>query len=263
MQPDQSIFEMVEEVLVRQAKYLADQTGQSFERALEVVADTAAGQQLRELANGEHCHEKARDWQASMLRDRAEERLMHLGEGMRVHAFSAPGLARLSPNGSGGDPSEAIDPFWEVLVRRRWLATMQDGKKARRPHWLIVKDRISGMDVLTVDLGGEEALAVFAFEEEAQMFLELRPTASGEGWRARRTSAGELVSVLYGPCSGAQRVALDPLPGVLDRGKSIGLLAIDRNGFLRMLLGEGPSSLHLLPSRTLGPHKRVGHGNVA
>ena len=58
---------------------------------------------------------------------------------------------------------------------------MQDGKKARRWHWLIVKDRTSGMDVFTVDLGsGEEALAVFGFEEEARMFLELRRTATGE-----------------------------------------------------------------------------------
>jgi hypothetical protein len=137
---------------------------------------------------------------------------------------------------------------------------MQNGKKARRPHWLIVKDRISGMDVLTVDLGGEDALAVFGFEEEAQMFLELRPTASGEGWRARRTSAGELVSVLYGPCSGARRVALDPLPGVLDGGKSIGLLAIERKGFLRMVLGDEPSSLQLRASETLRPRKRMRYG---
>ena len=72
------------------------------------------------------------------------------------------------------------------------------------------------------------------------MFLELRPVASGEGWRARRTSAGELVSVLYGPCSSARRVALDPLPGMLGRGKSTDLLAIERNGFLRMLLGGRP-----------------------
>jgi hypothetical protein len=75
---EQSVFEMVEEVLAHQAKALADKTGQPFERALEIVADTEAGRQLRELGNGEHRHEKARDWQASMLQERAEERLMHL-----------------------------------------------------------------------------------------------------------------------------------------------------------------------------------------
>ena len=78
MHREQTVFEMAEEVLARQAKALADRTGQPFERALEIVADTEAGRQLRELGNGEHHHEKARDWQASMLRERAEERLMHL-----------------------------------------------------------------------------------------------------------------------------------------------------------------------------------------
>ncbi len=78
MRREQTVFEMVEEVLARQAKELANRTGQPLERALEIVADTEAGRQLRELANGEHRYEKARDWQASMLRERAEERLMHL-----------------------------------------------------------------------------------------------------------------------------------------------------------------------------------------
>src|SRR5215210_7844350 len=78
VQPDQTVFEMVEEVLTRQAKALVDRTGQPFERALEVVSNTEAGRQLRKLAAGEHRHEKARDWQASVLLERAEERLTHL-----------------------------------------------------------------------------------------------------------------------------------------------------------------------------------------
>jgi hypothetical protein len=64
---DQTISEMVEEVLAHQAKSLADKTGQAFESALGLVAGTEAGQQLREWANGEHRHEKAREWQASVL----------------------------------------------------------------------------------------------------------------------------------------------------------------------------------------------------
>lgn len=78
MHRDQSVSEMVEEVLARQAKSLAERTGQPFERMLEIVADTDAGQQLRELANGVHRHEKAQEWQANVLRERAEERLMRL-----------------------------------------------------------------------------------------------------------------------------------------------------------------------------------------
>jgi hypothetical protein len=67
---------MVEEVLANQAKSLAEQTGQAFESALGVVASTEAGQQLRELANGEHRHEKAREWLASVQWERAEQQLI-------------------------------------------------------------------------------------------------------------------------------------------------------------------------------------------
>src|ERR687898_2690162 len=69
---------MVEEVLANQAKSLAERTGQAFESALGVVADTEAGKQLRELANGKHRHEKAREWQASVPGGRAHEQLEHL-----------------------------------------------------------------------------------------------------------------------------------------------------------------------------------------
>ena len=78
MHRDQTISEMVEEVLANQAMSLAEQTGQAFESALGVVASTEAGQQLRELANGEHRHEKAREWLASVQWERAEQQLNHL-----------------------------------------------------------------------------------------------------------------------------------------------------------------------------------------
>jgi len=80
---------MTEEVLARQAKSLADRTGQSLEDALEVVADTQAGRQLREVANGEHRHEKAQAWQASVLWKRAEGRLMHLVASEALARFAA------------------------------------------------------------------------------------------------------------------------------------------------------------------------------
>jgi hypothetical protein len=89
LQRDQTVAEMVEEVLARQAKSLADRSGQSLENALEVVADTEAARQLRELANGEHRHEKAQDWQASVLWERAEERLMHLIASDALSRFAA------------------------------------------------------------------------------------------------------------------------------------------------------------------------------
>ena len=89
MREDQTISEMVEEVLARQAKALAGRTGQPLEAALEVVADTEAGRQLREVANGEHRREKVRDWQTNLLWERAEERLMHLIGSEALSRFAA------------------------------------------------------------------------------------------------------------------------------------------------------------------------------
>jgi hypothetical protein len=68
---------MAEEVLMGQAKALAQQSVQSLENATKVVSDTEVGRQLRDLANGEHRHEKARAWQAGVFWERAEERMMH------------------------------------------------------------------------------------------------------------------------------------------------------------------------------------------
>jgi hypothetical protein len=80
LRADEIVAEMAEEVLTRQAKAMVAQTGALFESALEAVASTKAGQQLRELATGEHRLEKAQDWQVSLLAERVEgRRLMDLG----------------------------------------------------------------------------------------------------------------------------------------------------------------------------------------
>jgi plasmid stabilization system protein ParE len=89
MREDQTISEMVEEVLARQAKALASRSGQPLEAALEGVADTEAGRQLREVAHGEHRHEKVRDWQTNLLWERAEGRLMHLVASDALSRFRA------------------------------------------------------------------------------------------------------------------------------------------------------------------------------
>jgi hypothetical protein len=77
VQQDQSVWEMAEEVLERQAKALAHRSELSLEDARRAVSDTQAGRQLRDLASGEHSHEKAKQWQASVFWERAEERFMH------------------------------------------------------------------------------------------------------------------------------------------------------------------------------------------
>jgi hypothetical protein len=141
---------------------------------------------------------------------------------------------------------------------------MLKAKIAGRSHWLITKHITSRMEVFTTHLCGDrKALAVFSFEEEAQMFLDLCPAASKDGWRVRQTSVGELVSVLYGPCSDTKKVVLDPVPEV--GGEELTeLLSMHRNDFLRFLLGEEvPSHPHLVPSKIHRPQMRVEHWHVA
>jgi hypothetical protein len=140
---------------------------------------------------------------------------------------------------------------------------MLRAKIAGRSHWLITKHITSRMDIFTTHLCGDrKALAVFSFEEEAEMFLGLRLAATKDGWRVRRTSVGELVSVLYGPCSDTKKVVLDPVPEV-GREEPVDLLSMHRNDFLQLLLGEVPSTLRLIPSQTARPQQRVEHGHVA
>ena len=104
--------------------------------------------------------------------------------------------------------------------------------------WLIFADEHQLMHPVTVTLpgGGGEALAVFSSEEEAEMFLWLGIV--GEGWRTRKTSAGEIISLLYDPCSEARSVALDPFPEMLADGLA-GLVALDRGRFLERVARRG------------------------
>ena len=71
---EQSVSEMVEEVLQRQALYLVERNGMPLEEARARVASTEAGRQLRELGEGEHRHEEARYWQANLWCERTTER---------------------------------------------------------------------------------------------------------------------------------------------------------------------------------------------
>jgi hypothetical protein len=53
---------------------LAARKGQTFEVAMQHVADTEAGRQLEELREGPHRHERAGQWQEDMAQERTEER---------------------------------------------------------------------------------------------------------------------------------------------------------------------------------------------
>src|ERR671912_813770 len=105
-------------------------------------------------------------------------------------------------------------------------------------YWVIAKDAKDGfgqLELLTLDLDGAgEALPVFSFEEEAEMFHWLQTTE--DGWKVREITPGQLVSILYGPCADVGRVMLDPLPeiGAL---MQISLVGMDRGDFVESVMG--------------------------
>ena len=73
MRPEQTMAEMAEEILSRQAKAQVRRTGQSHASAHAAVIQTPAGCQLEELRSGAHQHEKVRYWQAKLLFERVSE----------------------------------------------------------------------------------------------------------------------------------------------------------------------------------------------
>ncbi len=114
-------------------------------------------------------------------------------------------------------------------------------------YWVIAKDGFGQPDLLTVDLAGAgEALPIFSFEEEAEMFLWLQTTE--EGREVRETTPGQLVSILYGPCADVGRVMLDPLPEIGARMQN-SLLGMDRNDFVESVMGARSLETPYKPSR--------------
>ena len=117
-------------------------------------------------------------------------------------------------------------------------------------YWVIAKDAKDGFGqqaVLTVDLEGTgEALPVFSFEEEAELFLWLQRTE--EGWEAREITPGQRVSILYGPCADVGRVMLDPL-GEIGVRMQISLLGMDRGDFVESVMGARSLETPYKPSR--------------
>ena len=72
---NQTVAEMANEVLTRQAAARVRRTGEPFGVALCAVLCTEGGLLLWKLSRGAHCHERASEWQKNLARKRAEERV--------------------------------------------------------------------------------------------------------------------------------------------------------------------------------------------
>jgi hypothetical protein len=106
-------------------------------------------------------------------------------------------------------------------------------KAAWRSFWLIATRAHGRMEVLTIDAGGVTVLPVFSFRGEGESFLRSEVLAAD--WWPRETTAGELVSVLLGPCARVEKVALDPLPGLRET-EITELVSMGRRDFVRHLM---------------------------
>jgi hypothetical protein len=82
MRDDQSVAEMANEVLMRQAKARADRSGEPIEAAMRAVVGTEAGKQLADLRDGPHADEGVEEWQVGIAQERARERAEALGGGL-------------------------------------------------------------------------------------------------------------------------------------------------------------------------------------
>ena len=110
------------------------------------------------------------------------------------------------------------------------------------------------MQILTVDCGDDEALPVFSHEEEAELFLGLGGV--GDGWRIRESAAGEIVSLLFGPCVAVESVALDPSP--LMAPEMLGLVRVGRDRFLDLITVPDRKSLSPGRGGPKPPADRIG-----
>ena len=90
MRDDQTVAEMANEVLMRQAKARADRNGEPIEEAMRAVVGTEAGRQLADLRDGPHGEEGVEGWQVGIARERARERAMALSERLEEEVSEHP-----------------------------------------------------------------------------------------------------------------------------------------------------------------------------
>ena len=106
-----------------------------------------------------------------------------------------------------------------------------------RTFWIVLEGSAWGLP-LTVSLSdGTEAMALFSGEEEARMFCHF--CEEGASTNIRRTTTGEVLSLLYCPRCAAKHVALDPFfPEILGE-RLLGLLTLSRADFALRFAGLG------------------------
>lgn len=99
-------------------------------------------------------------------------------------------------------------------------------------YWLIYRRERDRTTVLTLDVGGEDAVPIFSFEEEARLFWSFE--APSAEWHVRETTLEETHGLLIALRTQATTVVLDPLPAILGLETNL-LLSLPREDFTRRL----------------------------
>jgi hypothetical protein len=122
------------------------------------------------------------------------------------------------------------------VVEERETSRIRSDSQRTPWYWLLSKHGVSGLEVLTERTPtGEDIVPVFGSADGADAYL----SDDAGLWKPRKTSRGELVSVLMGVCKDARWVALDPPPGAATEKRVAGLRAWSREAVLDPLLGRG------------------------
>jgi hypothetical protein len=164
VQENQSVADMVTDVLARQAGARAKRTGESFDETLRAVLETEAGRQLKELRDGPHGDERAQEWQENLTQERTKERSRAPQEERRKQAHRAAAwerfmqtelrklelrkdgqLARLLGEPLPGEPPEALERLAledQRQAQEGLVALMRDSEVSyKRVEELIPEDR--------------------------------------------------------------------------------------------------------------------------
>jgi hypothetical protein len=152
-----------------------------------------------------------------------------------LHWGQADAPIRFREESGGGKVKEQEDTVTQIETNQTKSTAPRAPRRAPglASYWLIAKNENGWIEVLTLECDGREMLPVFSHEEEAEMFLRLR--GMGGDWQASERRAGELVSVLYGPCADVKEVALDPLPEMVAE-RTVGLVSLDQERFIEGMM---------------------------
>jgi hypothetical protein len=127
-----------------------------------------------------------------------------------------------------GGRRKAVAPHNKHGVRARRTSTVHS-------FWVVLESGTWTAPFTVLLPEGKKAIALFSAEEEAMMFCHL--SKQGKKGSIRHTTAGGVLSLLYGQWAVARHVALDPLPEILGGGL-LGLLTLDKEHFTRSFAGE-------------------------